>query len=124
MAETVDEELVIPGPPPWYCDVCGEELPYGQATGTCPECLRAILVNSVEDEESEPDPEEEDLITSDHRHFYEKGACGPGPVVTVPDGEDWRPHVKAYMDRQKFWPNVFFISDHGNAHLLEWNEES
>jgi hypothetical protein len=64
------------------------------------------------------EPEEGDLVTEDHRRFFEVGFQHKGPRVVVPEDDDWRPHVRAYMDRQKFWPNVWWISDHGNAHLL------
>lgn len=26
--------------------------------------------------------------------------------------------LRAEMERQKFFPNVWFISDHGNSHLM------
>ena len=31
--------------------------------------------------------------------------------------------VKAYMDKEQFWPNSWFISDHGNAHLQSLDAE-
>ena len=41
------------------------------------------------------------------------------PRGSTPIGEDWREAVKAYCDAQQFWPNVWFVSDHGNAHLVD-----
>jgi hypothetical protein len=64
------------------------------------------------------EPEEEDLITSDHRHFFYIGSFHRGAVVSVPEGEDWRPHILAFMQTEQFYPNVWFISDHGNSHIL------
>jgi hypothetical protein len=70
----------------------------------------------------EPDgPEDEDLVTKDHVHFYEHGGPRRGPVVTVELGQDWRRAVVAWMREQQFYPNVWFLSDHGNAHLLDLN---
>jgi len=65
-------------------------------------------------------PEEGDLTTSDHIHFYQDGRH----VLTIRGGADasetsmWR-QLDAYMKRSNFYPNVWFISDHGNAHLLQ-----
>jgi hypothetical protein len=73
----------------------------------------------TENEEEEIDePEDEDLVTEDHTHFYVVNSTRRRPVVTVPEGDDWQPHVRAYMDREQFWSNVWWISDHGNAHPL------
>ena len=86
------------------------------------------------DEPSEP--EDGDLITTDHETFYQYGRLvldgrnrtpgiyyawiGPGkpqermgPFATVEDA------LRAYMDRVQFRPNCWFISDHGNAHLMD-----
>lgn len=64
-------------------------------------------------------PTYEDLVTEDHRNFYRYGMDDRKPVVSVEDGDDWRAAVKAYMDKTRYWPNVWFISDHGNAHLMD-----
>ncbi len=66
-------------------------------------------------------PEEEDLVTEDHVHFYEYGGPRRGPAVTVEGDADWRQAVVAWMREQQFYPNVWFLSDHGNAHLLDLN---
>ena len=66
------------------------------------------------------EPEEGDYTTEDHRHFYQFGKL----VVTVPDddGYDWRVFVSEHMEQEEYYPNVWFISDHGNAHLLTFAE--
>jgi hypothetical protein len=28
--------------------------------------------------------------------------------------------LKAYMDKEGFWPDAWFISDHGNAHRISY----
>lgn len=73
--------------------------------------------------DDEPDwedqePAEDDYVTEDHRRFYQYGKL----AVTVPQDDDWRSHVKAHMDRERFWPGVYLISDHGNAHPLDVEE--
>ncbi len=74
-------------------------------------------------EEGEPDEPEEpvdgDLWTEDHHKLWEFGMHRPKPAVVVPEGEDWEPRVANYMDEQKFWPNVWHVSDHGNWLLLD-----
>lgn len=57
-------------------------------------------------------PEEGDYTTTDHIHWYQYGKL----VLTTPD-QDYA-FVKAHMDQERFWPNAWFISDHGNCHLL------
>lgn len=62
-------------------------------------------------------PSHDDISTSDHVNFYESGRH----AFTVPKGSSdakmWR-LIEAHMKREKFFPNVWFISDHGNAHLM------
>ncbi len=74
-------------------------------------------------EGSDPEPEEGDLATEDHREFWVIGGPRRGPVVVVPEDDDWRPHVRAYFEREGFWPNVWWQSDHGNMHLLSLNDD-
>lgn len=70
--------------------------------------------DAEDDEIDDGGTEEGDYVTDDHRRFFQYGEL----VVEVPEDEDWEPHVKAHMDSQEFWPNVWFISDHGNTVLL------
>lgn len=77
------------------------------------------------------EPEDGDLTTTDHETFYQDGKIilsrGPADrwdirhpnrvfLGTFADCED---ALRAYMDRVQFWPNCWFISDHGNAHLMD-----
>jgi hypothetical protein len=70
------------------------------------------------DEDAEPDePQEDDLVTEDHSNFYESGK----KVLTVDpeatEHEMWLAIIK-YMKKSNYYPNVWFVSDHGNAHLM------
>lgn len=78
----------------------------------CDEC-GAYLYGPEEPQE----PGEDDLTTSDHIHVYQYGKL---VLETMP--ETFEADVQAFMDREQFWPNVWFISDHGNAHLLTLGE--
>ena len=74
---------------------------------------------SREPEYEEPDsPEEGDLATEDHRTFYTYQEGFRGVAFVVEDDAEMWDAIQAYMDRSQFWPNVWFISDHGNAHLM------
>jgi hypothetical protein len=73
------------------------------------------------DEEVETEwagPQEDDLITEDHSHFMLNGKV----VLTVDKDasthEMWHA-LEDYMTRSNYWPNVWFISDHGNAILMK-----
>jgi hypothetical protein len=81
------------------------------------------------DDDETDEPTEGDLFTQDYRTFHEVGntSCfslrlGTSAVVTVGADEDWKPAVRAYMDKQHFWPNVWQVSDHGNVELLSLAE--
>ena len=89
------------------------------------ETLEAYFPEVFAREEEGEQPEDGDLVTYDYQRFFEVGAhsvfdvkLGRRVKVEVPEDEDWRPHVKAYMDKQQFWPSVWFISDHGNLENL------
>jgi hypothetical protein len=74
---------------------------------------------TVTDLDEEPtEPEEGDLVTEDHRKFYEHEGTKRKPVLELDEDEDWKEAVKAYMEREQFWPNCWLRSDHGNYHLL------
>lgn len=66
----------------------------------------------------EHEPEEEDLVTADHISFFSHGG-GPDPVLVVAEGEDYKTALKEYMANENFYPAAWFISDHGNAHLID-----
>jgi hypothetical protein len=75
--------------------------------------------DEMEDPDRESEPQEEDLVTDDHRRFYRFGMTNRRPAVEVGEDEPWEPAVRAYMEREGFFPNVWWISDHGNAHRLD-----
>lgn len=90
------------------------------------------------DPDAEPsEPEDGDITTQDHENFYQSGKL----VLWVESGDRWfgrlspiviseplgtfadcNAALRAYMERVQFWPNAWFISDHGNAHLIDLSE--
>lgn len=96
------------------------------------------------DENQADEPDEDAITTEDHKVFYQYGrqafevaevagedrymvfvkgyqigghvdrpGAGDATYATVEDA------IKAYMERVQFWPDVWFISDHGNAHRID-----
>ena len=72
-------------------------------------------------DELSDEPCEGDLVTEDHVRFFTIGHSYRWPLqiqrpdVIVAEDEDWRVVVLASMDKQRFWPNVWCVSDHGNC---------
>ena len=79
--------------------------------------LRAAWDDILSDVEEASGPQDEDLVTTDGRTFYSHNRRS-GPVLTVGDDEDRDDMLRAYMQATGFWPNVWSISDHGNAHRI------
>lgn len=81
------------------------------------------------------EPQEEDLVTNDYVTFWRHGMNDRNPVFIVPidaegfeSGKTWQQCVREYMEWQEdsgnqYWPNVWFISDHGNSVLLSLEEK-
>lgn len=67
------------------------------------------IVDSYVNEDGEGEPEEGDITTEDHHKWYQYGK-----LYVTGDEDD----VRAKMDEERFWPNLWWISDHGNAHLI------
>lgn len=67
------------------------------------------------DQEPEFDePEEDDIVTYDHKRWYMNGRLY---FTGTPK------QLAAKLNADHFWPNVWFISDHGNAHLISRLED-
>lgn len=62
------------------------------------------------------DPHPDDWTTTDHLTFREYDT-GKIMLAILPGWDMWT-HLHAEMDRNGFYPNVWFISDHGNAYIL------
>lgn len=111
---------------------------------------RQLDAYRAELENAEPtEPQKDDLTTEDHETFYQNGKIVLR-AIDGPTGEYWEYRdyshmdangirsgvrylplgrfatveqaIKAYMVKTQFWPNVWFISGHGNAHLIDLTE--
>lgn len=69
-------------------------------------------------QQAEEGPSEGDVTTEDHRQFYRDGDLWLEVPANVSTSVMWK-RIDAKMKREGFFPNVWFVSDHGNAHLME-----
>jgi len=84
--------------------------------------LDSELGETITDEDPNPEPTEpgeDDITTEDDRNFYQYGKL----VFTLSEDEDVNKGIADRLDQIKFWPDVWFISDHGNAHLIHYWED-
>ena len=96
-----------------------------------------------EDDNQEPEPDENSITTENYWTFYQDGKVVLKRVIPerAENGNDWERKsasggfyplgkfgddvhkaINAYLDHEQYWPNVFFISDHGNAQLITYWE--
>jgi hypothetical protein len=83
-----------------------------QQTGDIVATYHAALIK--EDFSQDDEPTEDDITTDDHEHFYSSGK----KIADSPK------EAKAWMKKHNYYPNVWFISDHGNAHLTDILKEA
>lgn len=81
-------------------------------------------VNLPEEEEEPSEPEEGDWVTKDYHEFTQhQYPNAHRDRVILNDEDNWREALKAIMEVDQFWPNVWHLSDHGNWLLLSLEEE-
>lgn len=73
----------------------------------------------MNDDIEQDGPTEGDLVTYDHRNLFVWGGGSRKSVLLVSDVNRFNAQVRAFMKKDNFFPNVWFISDHGNAHLID-----
>jgi hypothetical protein len=63
-------------------------------------------------------PNPEDWITEDYVTWTQVEGNWKDRFV-VPDGEEWNVALQARMEADSFWPNVWYLDDHGGLMLLD-----
>lgn len=102
------------------CECADKGCPVHEGASEC----KAPAIEAREEEEREDEPCEGDITTEDHLLFMQYGKT----YLEVPASEEERDPgaamraLRAKMDSDKFWPDVWFISDHGNAHRIDMSE--
>lgn len=67
-------------------------------------------------------PEDEDWITSDYVHWYPFN--GPRHLLTVTNPNRWGVEMKAKMERDEWWPNLWYLGERGEWNLLDVHKET
>lgn len=75
-----------------------------------------------EDQDEFSKPEEGDITTEDHARFFQYGKLWLEIDKDI-DTREMNAAIRHKMDQDQFWPNIWFISDHGNAHLMSVGPE-
>lgn len=73
---------------------------------------------AAEDTVADTELQEGDITTGDYHIFYQYGK----KWAEFPQDMDWdeiKAEIEAQMEEDKFYPNVWFVSDHGNPHLID-----
>lgn len=116
-------------------DTRSDEEAYDDFVKDCIEDAEAEHECGAEDEDDEPShPDEDDITTGDHEKFYQYGSLVLWRIRDTSTWffrvsatrnselgvfEDYRDALRRYMDVSQFWPDAWFISDHGNPHLID-----
>lgn len=64
-------------------------------------------------------PDDDAVTTEDHCTFYQYGKV----VLECDEDDDYKAKLREWMEQQRSWPDVWFVSDHGNAHRIDLAEE-
>jgi hypothetical protein len=76
--------------------------------------LNAAWQKIVDAHEVAYGPQEDDITIQPNGDVYQYGKL----LFEVGDDDDRDAMIRAHMDREQFWPNVWIISDHGNAEII------
>jgi hypothetical protein len=70
-----------------------------------------------EEASEEDQPDEDDLFIQDSGPLGSQYSVGTQHkhIGTYADSEEMEKAIKEWMDANKFWPNIWYISDHGNV---------
>ncbi len=84
---------------------------------SCAHC-GAVLVPDDEEEHEDPTPDEDDAYVRDAGSSgYSVSMCGRARGW-IADMDDAVKHLAAEMEATSYFPNVWYVNDHGNATLL------
>lgn len=75
--------------------------------------------DSARNTADEIEPDAGDNTTSDHRNSFQFGRL----VLVVDERDEWAHVLKDHIDREQFWPNLWFLSDHGTVSLVKLLDE-
>ena len=70
---------------------------------------------ALDHEEECDEPQEGDYTTNDYCRWYQYGKL----VLSLSPGKDHLKAVRQHMEQEQFWPDAYYVSDHGNTVLLD-----
>lgn len=103
----------------WFDILAAADRDYEADDNFDPDYEAGRVVLNDENCPPEPqEPEEGDITTEDHKRYFQYGRM----ILNLGGDVDHIAALREHMDGSQFWPNVWFISDHGNAHLIDMSE--
>jgi hypothetical protein len=91
----------------------------GQYTAPLGYAKKVDEVEFEEPEEQQPtQPEEDDCVISSNGNIYSV-SCGGKYINKFVEWEDAMKAVVDWQEANNFYPNIWFISDHGNADIID-----
>lgn len=113
---------------PWYCAECDSPLREGDVTKKhCNECGSTVRKNEekavyedVEHVDEFPEtPQSDDIVISSNGWRYNVGSEDYGHLGTFEEWDDAIRTVKDWMEENQHWPQLWFMSDHGNYSKID-----
>jgi hypothetical protein len=83
-------------------------------------CYEWVSSDIIDDFRERDEPAEDDITTPDYQRWYQGGKR---ILFLGPNEDDWRASIRAWMTKENWFPDVWVISDHGNAHRLSMEDE-
>lgn len=82
-----------------------------------------IFYDDIQEGNGGWEPEEEDLATNGYElwELTNSGGTWVSNGRTWDLGNDWQGSIKQIMDDMSYWPNVWWVDDHGGMQLVEWD---
>jgi len=78
--------------------------------------------NAPHDDDTPTQPDEEDCVIQAGIGTLGSGygvSCGGKFIGKFPEVDDALTAIKNWQDKNKFFPNIWFINDHGNRSLID-----
>ena len=94
---------------------------YEEGNEYLPECINEVILDDMSEDNIVPD--EDDYYSFDGGitwlyHGKQIFRCDQ----RCEERHNVGAHLAAYAMKEHYWPNAWIISDHGNAHLVEYGQ--
>jgi hypothetical protein len=101
------------------CPECGDSIRPHQIGGAIVPMCRGCgyCPDTDEDEDELTEPQDDDWVTQDYKTWQMHGS-GSGRM-TVTDPDDWPAQMTEMMDREGYYPNLWYLGERGDWNLLD-----